>query len=238
MTMQLATIGEIRSQLDTAWSRPTRVTERVSRPAIALAGKKVTPSVYIERHTAVAIAALLAGTGGLMTAGSIAERDQRGYRLGNFEYRACNVPARNRLQGARSAAEDLARVKAVFDPSVTDLASLFGVSRQTIYNWQAGQPLAEENEARLERLVLAADIIAAHGFAKNHGVLRRPLAGGKSFFALVKDGRDSEDAARVLVETLQRELQQRKRLDERLANRTRKPVDIDDLGVPAMDDAV
>ena len=236
--MQLAAIGEIRSQLDTAWSRPTRVTERVSRPAIDLAGEKVIPSIFIERHTAIAVAALLAGTGGLMTAGSIAERDQRGYRLGNFEYPACNAPARSGLHSVRNAAKDLARIKAVFDPSVTDLASLFGVSRQTIYNWQAGQPLAEENEHRLERLVRAADIITAHGLAENHSVLRRPLAGGKGFFALVKEGRDSEETARVLVETVQRELQQRKRLDERLAGRTRKPLDIDDLGAPPMDDAV
>src|SRR5258707_1164513 len=113
MTMKLVAIGAIRNQLDTAWSQPARVTECVSRPAIDLAAKKVTPSVFIERHTAIAVAALLAGTGGLMTAGSIAERDQRGYRLGNFEYPASHSPARNHLHGTRNAAEALARVKTV-----------------------------------------------------------------------------------------------------------------------------
>lgn len=237
--MQLAAIGEVRSQLDTAWSRPARISQtRVSVPAVDSAVKKAPSSLFIERHTAIAIAALLAGTGGVMTAGSIAERDQRGYRLVHFEYPAGKSPTKNRLHGVRNAAENLARLKVVFDPSVTDLASLFGVSRQTIYNWQAGLPLAEENEDRLERLVRASDIIARHGLAKNHSVLRRPLADGKGFFALIRDGHDSEEMARLLVDTVQREQQQRKGLDERLANRTRKPVDIDDLGIPGIDTSI
>jgi hypothetical protein len=70
---------------------------------------------------------------------------------------------------------------------------------------------------RLRRLACAADIIAAHGFAQKVGVLRRTISGGKSFFELVRDGSDPEAVAHILVHILQRELDQRKRLDARLA---------------------
>jgi hypothetical protein len=90
---------------------------------------------------------------------------------------------------------------------------------------------------RFERLACAADIIAAHGPALKVSVLRRTISGGKSFFELVRDGSDPEAVAHILVRTLQRELDQRKRLDARLANRPRKRVDLDDVGAPHLDES-
>jgi len=89
---------------------------------------------------------------------------------------------------------------------------------------------------RLERLACAVAIIAAHGLAQRVSVLRRKISGGKSFLELVRDGSDPEAVAHILVRTLQRELDQRKRLDARLANRPRKRVDLDDVGAPHLDE--
>jgi hypothetical protein len=89
---------------------------------------------------------------------------------------------------------------------------------------------------RLGRLACAADIIAAHGFAQKVSVLRRTISGGKSFFELVRDGSDPEAVAHILVHILQREFDQRKRLDVRLANRPHKRVDLHNVGAPHLDE--
>jgi hypothetical protein len=89
---------------------------------------------------------------------------------------------------------------------------------------------------RLERLAFAVAIIAAHGLAQKVSVLRRTISGGKSFFELVRDGSDPEAVAHILVRTLQRELDQRKRRDARLADRPRKRVDLDNVGAPHLDE--
>jgi DNA-binding XRE family transcriptional regulator len=234
--MQLAPLGEVRSQLNAAWSRSASVANDVRGIPVDSPPKKPTASMFVARQGAAALAAFLVGTGGLLTASYITERDHRGYRFGEFEYHARHSSVRNAQIDVRSPAENLAHVRAVFEPSITDLASLFGVSRQTIYNWQGGQTIAQQNEHRLGRLACAADIIAAHGLAQKLSVLRRMVSGGKSFFELVRDGSDPETVAHVLVSTLQRELDQRKRLDARLANRARKRVDLDDVGAPHLDE--
>jgi hypothetical protein len=89
---------------------------------------------------------------------------------------------------------------------------------------------------RLERLARAVAIIAAHGLAQKVSVLRRKISGGKSFLELARDGSDPEAVAHILVRTLRRELDQRKRLDARLANRPRKRVDLDDVGALHLDE--
>ncbi len=90
---------------------------------------------------------------------------------------------------------------------------------------------------RLERLACAVATIAAHGLAQKVSVLRRKISGGKSFLELVRNGSDPEAVAHKLVRTLRRELDQRKRLDARLANRPRKRVDFDDVGAPHMNES-
>ena len=53
---------------------------------------------------------------------------------------------------------------------------------------------------------------------------------------VLRDGSDPETIAHILVSTLQREFDQRKRLDARLANRARKRVDLDEVGAPHLDE--
>ncbi len=158
--MQLAPLGEVRPQLSAAWSRSVSVAKDARGIPVDAPPNRSTASMFVARQGAAAIAAFLVGTGGLVTASYIAERDHRGYRFGEFEYRARHSSVRSTRLDVRNPAESLAHVRAIFEPSITDLASLFGVSRQTIYNWQAGQAIAQQNEHRLEQLARAADIIA------------------------------------------------------------------------------
>ena len=146
----------------------------------------------------------------------------------------------SRHAGARSntrtTAQCLAQIREVFKPSVTELATLFGVARQTVYNWQAGQPIAPENAARLEDLAAAADVLQEDGLAGQSHALRRPLPGGGTLFDRVRQGDSAAQAAVVLVEMLHHESAQREGFKARVADQERQPVDTDELGLPFLNE--
>src|ERR1700722_11771844 len=99
-----------------------------------------------------AVVAFLVGTGGLLTAIYVAERNDRGYRFNEFEYQARVSTRSNTRAKLRSSLDDLKYIQHVYNASTTELASFFGVSRQSIYNWHSGQPIADYNERLLEQL--------------------------------------------------------------------------------------
>lgn len=193
-------------------------------------------SRFVWSHKVGAVVAFLVGTGGLLTADYVAAREERGYRLQDFGYPASSSPNADAKLRVRSSAENLARVREVFKSAVTELASLLGVSRQAVYNWRAGQPIAEQNDARLEQLARAADLLQAKGLADNPSVLRRKLPGGKTLFESVRAGDAADAAASALVAMVERELAQRQSVAGRLSSRARKPVDAGDIGAPHFDE--
>jgi DNA-binding XRE family transcriptional regulator len=235
--MHLAPLGNRPAQPNAARLKspqPSR-TER-SAPLIGPL-RQISPSLFIARRGA-AVIALLVGTGGLANAAYITERNQRGYPFEHFELGMEHSAQPSVNLEVPTAAKNLARVKEVFEPSITELASLFEVSRQTIYNWQAGQPIAAENERRLEQLARAADILDEQGLAQKVSVLRRPISDGKNFFDLVRLGSQPDTIAHALVKAIQDEMAQRRRLEQRLANRKRKPVNIEEIGSPHLDESL
>lgn len=139
-------------------------------------------------------------------------------------------------RNARTAAQCLAQIREVFKPSVTELATLFGVARQTVYNWQAGQPIAPENAARLEDLAVAADVLQEDGLAGQSHALRRPLPGGGTLFDRVRQGDSAAQAAVALVEMLRHESAQREGFKARVASQERQPVDTAELGLPLLNE--
>ncbi len=136
----------------------------------------------------------------------------------------------------RTTAQCLAQIREVFKPSVTELATLFGVARQTVYNWQAEQPIAPENAARLEDLAAAADVLQEDGLAGQSHALRRPLPGGGTLFDRVRQGDSAAQAALALVEMLHHESAQREGFKARVADQERQPVDIAELGLPFLNE--
>lgn len=182
-----------------------------------------------------AAVAFLVGTGGLLTPNYVAARDERGYRLQDFGY-----PAHAHTEGTplrfRNSTENLGRIREVLKPTVTELASLLGVSRQAIYNWQGGQPIAEQNDLRLEQLARAADLLSEEGLADNPSIMRRKLPGGKTLFESVRSGDAADTAASALISMVKRELAQRQAVSSRLTGRARKPIDAGDIGAPSFDE--
>lgn len=121
----------------------------------------------------------------------------------------------------RTSADDVRRVLEIMKPSVKDLASLFEVSRQTIYNWMNGdEPKAEQAE-RLSALATVADIVAAENVSDRSRLLKRAGTGGSSLWDVVKEGGDIIEFARQLVHLAHVERGKMQKLNERFAHRRR-----------------
>lgn len=137
----------------------------------------------------------------------------------------------------RKPAEDLALIREVLKPAVSDLATTFGVSRQSVYNWLNGEQVAEENAAKLQDLAQAADVLAHEGIPVNAALLKRKFANGRTLLQVAQAGGSARDAALQLVHIHKRESTQRKRMAARFANRG-KTAPSADFDLPtASDDA-
>ncbi len=119
----------------------------------------------------------------------------------------------------RTPVENLERVREVFSPGMSNLAEIFGVSRQTIYNWLNGESPRVEYITKLQDLADAADMITDAGIPLTPRLLKRPVAGGKSLFTTARDGGSIQAVAQQLIALIQHELEQRKQMDAQLSGR-------------------
>ncbi|QEU26405.1 MULTISPECIES: hypothetical protein [Pseudomonas] len=174
--------------------------------------------------------ALCVGTGGTIPSQSLGQRDIRFAK----EYKESPQSHLADLSVAiapRTAAEALTHVRDVLKPAVTELASLFHVSRQAIYNWQAGEHISEVNQTLLFELAAAADTILSHPLA-NRVNARRKLPGGKTLLEAVANGIPGGEAAGMLISLIEKEGVQRAAIEMKLKNRQRVTVDLAEIGSP------
>jgi len=119
----------------------------------------------------------------------------------------------------RTPAEDIERIRDVLSPSISNLADVFGVSRQTLYNWMNGERLKPEHFSKLKDLAQAADQLAESDIPISGALLKRKVINGKNIFELVRDGGSASDATQMLIQIVRREQKQRELLNSRLAGR-------------------
>jgi|TARA_Y100001937_G_scaffold22972_1_gene32890 transcriptional regulator with XRE-family HTH domain len=119
----------------------------------------------------------------------------------------------------RLPSENLKVIRDYFKPAISDLASAFGVTRQSIYNWVNGAPVNEENYSKLQDLARAADVLVLEGIEMNISLLKRKFSGGKTLFQIVSSGGSAQEAARQLATVYKREQEQRAYLDKLRAKR-------------------
>jgi transcriptional regulator with XRE-family HTH domain len=173
------------------------------------------------------------GTGGAATFAYVRYRGNKGYPFAFFDW---SSRVTNEVVG-RTPVENLGHIRAVMGPTVTDLADILSVSRQAVYDWQAGNPVAEQNALKLSELARAADVFALEGLRGTSQALRRPIKNGKNFFELVGAGNPAEKVARTLVEIVRTESNQREALRRRLAGRKRPSREaFDEVGAPMLDE--
>lgn len=191
------------------------------------------PLVVPTDEASVGPVGLEVGTGGYVTFVYVRSRGNMGYPLAGYEWSGGTVGA---IVGP-TVVENISRIRTVLNPTVTDLAAILKVSRQAIYDWQAGRSISAENAARLSELARAADLFAVEGVRGTSQALRRPIKNGKNFFNLIEEGTPADSAARSLIEIVRSEFRQREALRNRLAGRKRPPREVfEEIGAPMLDE--
>lgn len=158
---------------------------------------------------------------------------QNSTTLSTFQTSAISTPAELSLSAGR-----LAQVRKVLKLSVTELASMFGVTRQAVHEWARGSTLQLKNEQRLLHLANVADRFHKSGLEIAPSSLRRKINDKPSIVNAFTAGEDVANLANELLITLTREDQQRKRLNERLAGRPLPVLSSSDFGAPHFNENV
>jgi hypothetical protein len=127
------------------------------------------------------------------------------------------------------------QVKMGFGRTMSRLPEVFGVSRQTLYNWLGGETPKAVHQERLAQLAEAARVFTDMGFKPSPAMLERTVAQGKSFLRLLAEGVDGKEAAKKLIRIVQRGSDAREKLDDLLGGRTAK-LTASDIGAPSLDE--
>lgn len=187
---------------------------------------------------ALSCAYYVVGTMGLLTPESIEQRSATSIWGLNYNHPSRSAHSVKDLEAtiAPTPAEDIARIRAVLKPAVLELANLFGVSRQAVYDWQGGAQPSPQVAEKLSALARAAHVFETSGVAVNSQTLRRRVAGGSTLLDAVMNGADAVQVAELFVQTLKREGSQQQQLSRRFAGRTTIPIAADEYGAPQLSD--
>ena len=180
----------------------------------------------------------VAGTMGLLTPQAVEGGYGTSVARMHYESAARNEPLDAEVKLERTAAEALARIRAVLKPSVLELSQLFAVSRQAVYDWQEGAQPSQPMASRLEQLARAADVFEEASLVIDSKTSRRKISGGHTLLEVVLGDGDAVGVAHRLVSTLRREAEQQVRLQQQLAGRRSQRVDPHDYGAPAVSEDV
>lgn len=127
-------------------------------------------------------------------------------------------------------------VKAGFGRNMSHLPAVFGVSRQTLYNWLNGEIPKEQHQGKLVQLAVAARVFNGAGFKPTALSLDRSVAQGKSFIELIGQGADGRETAERLIRIEKRGAAAREKLDALLGDRLFSRPDVADMGRPALNE--
>lgn len=128
-------------------------------------------------------------------------------------------------------------VKTGFGRTLSRLPEVFGVSRQTLYNWLDGETPKSVHQEKLKQLAQAGNVFTELGFKLTPLMLDRTIAQGKTFIQLMADGADGKNTAKKLVGIVQRGTESRAKLDQLLGGRKAK-LTAEDIGAPLLDESV
>lgn len=171
------------------------------------------------------------GTGGLNTGGYY--QSKSGYRTVEV------VPAAQETEVAAHPPFALLMedIQAGFGRTMSRLPEVFGVSRQTLYNWLSGEKTPkEQHHAKLHELAAAAKVFQTAGFKPNSTTLDKTVAHGKSLLELIGEGAHGEDVANRLLRILKRGSEARAKLDDILGDRKPQRLSASDMGAPHLDE--
>jgi DNA-binding transcriptional regulator YiaG len=158
-------------------------------------------------HAAITLVLVLAaGTGGITTAHSTAQRINRWVH----DPRIHVEPCRAKQLDMRSPAEHVANIRDVFAVTMSDLASILGVTRPTVYAWLSGQEPKGEAVILIQRLSHAADKFNQANITRLDRLVYRPILNGRSLLDILKSNEDPAAALADLKVIADKEAQTRR----------------------------
>lgn len=169
-----------------------------------------------------------AGTGGIEGVRFVLSR--QGYR----PYTVVEVVVAAPRSSYAPYANLMEEVKTGFGRTMSHLPAVFGVSRQTLYNWLAGELPKQQHQNKLVQLAAAARVFVEMGYKPTPQALDRTVAQNKSFVELLGDGADGKETAQRLVRIVKRGIASREKLDALLGDRTPPRLNISDMGRPSL----
>lgn len=129
-------------------------------------------------------------------------------------------------------------IRDAFGRTFTHLPEVFGVSRQTLYNWLNGERPKTDHHLRIRALANAGVVFSEAGYRPTSEDLFRTVTRGKSFMELMAEGADGKATAERLLRIVRRGLEVRSALDQVLADsKDRKGQESLDFVAPAVDES-
>lgn len=176
----------------------------------------------------------VAGTFGLLSPSYLyASSATANWDINKIEF---NESKENTVSQIRESARDIIHIRDATKISISELARVFGVSRQAVHEWIKGSALSPQNAQRLSELAQATDILLQSEIEISPQIFRRKIADGPSLFDALKEDSNVVDLARTLSATLVRESEQRKRLAARFSGRSQSSKSAEDFGSPHLNE--
>ncbi|MGP8185193.1 MAG: helix-turn-helix domain-containing protein [Terracidiphilus sp.] len=163
------------------------------------------------------------------------------YDLAHSTQRMSKTPYCDSSESGRDAAignagSRLRSVRTALGLSVSDLASVLGVSRQAIYKWLAGGPISNLNHGKLEDLFGAVRTLVPFSESETWALGRRRDQAGQTLVQALKSGKTATLWAEEIANVLQDEQKQRILLDQ-IFSSDRAPLPVArELGVPVLNE--
>jgi transcriptional regulator with XRE-family HTH domain len=182
-------------------------------------------ATLLQSSVAAGLIGFLAGTGGDVSRDRIVTYSGTGSIIVSSLNAFTGVP----VQGLTL---ELNVVRQVLRLSIAETASLFGVSRPTIYSWEKGNQLGNKNSSRLRAIFNALTPHLKFLQIQAGRIAHRAIQGRTTLLQKLSEGGDAQQAIMKLVALLVQETAQRERLSLRLQGRTgdRGAADLDALG--------
>jgi DNA-binding transcriptional regulator YiaG len=100
-----------------------------------------------------------------------------------------STPKREQLLDVRTIGVHLENIRQVFDLPMSDLASVFGVSRQMVYKWIDGAQPEEKSATKIIALSQIADTLVKSEVQHIGNLIKMKLFDGYSLLDVVREGK-------------------------------------------------
>ena len=186
-----------------------------------------TPLQTQSRYPVVAIFALLAGTFGQIGQNAIINQGTSNWSI--------SVSKESKAENENNSAEHLKYIIDITKISITEMARVFGVSRQAVYDWLNGATVSDKNNTAISNFENAMQIFLKAGLKPTVRDFRRKI-NGISVLDGLDSHEDSSNLGHALASTMLREQSQRIKLAERFKNREKPQLQNEDFGAPHLAD--